>query len=90
MSNKRSYSTTLSKAQRKRPDIAAALEAGWEFHCVTGTRHLMFRYPPTGRTTTVPLTPSDHRATKNGASQFRRLTAEENARLEAHLAERQD
>jgi predicted RNA binding protein YcfA (HicA-like mRNA interferase family) len=56
-------------------DVARRLvKAGWEL--VGGTKHRRLRSPDGKLTITVPVRPSDHRATKNWLSQIRRAGVE--------------
>ena len=59
----------------KKPEIDALVvqlvRSGWHFH--RGGRHGKLRNPQGSRALTVPISPSDHRASKNFEMALRRL-----------------
>jgi hypothetical protein len=59
---------------RKRKDIAFALEQGWVFDRVTGGGHLRFTHPKTTIHMIMANSASDHRSIRNAISWTRRLT----------------
>ncbi|ASU00792.1 hicA toxin superfamily protein [Nocardia phage NTR1] len=62
---------------RKRPDVAFAIEMGWEFCGFAGSGHLQFRHPKVAVRLIMPATPSEGRGTKNSIAWVKRNTPRE-------------
>lgn len=58
----------------RRPDIKAALAAGWIYIGKTGGCHLRFEHPGTSTPMFLASSPSDHRGAKNAVAWIRRNT----------------
>lgn len=69
----------MSKRQfdRKRPDVAEALQRGWTFSRRAGSGHLIFMHPGSAQNLVLSCSASDYRATKNAVAWIRRNTPEE-------------
>ena len=62
------------KIDTRRPDIKAALEAGWVYVGRTRGCHLRFEHPGTKQPMILSSTPSDYRAARNAVAWIRRNT----------------
>lgn len=62
---------------KKRPDVAFAIEMGWTFCGFAGSGHLQFRHPKVAVRLIMPATPSEGRGAKNNIAWVRRNTPRE-------------
>lgn len=69
------------KLDKKRPDVAIAIELGWKFCGLSGGSHLQFEHPLYPRKMTLPATPSDNRSIRNGVAWIKRSTPREDGSI---------